>query len=58
MRVDLFLEVNFILPELLWTVLLGPEQFFEHFLDKYFHKYFHKLRQLINKSHQIFGSNA
>ena len=46
MRVDLFLEVNFILPKLLWTVLLGPEQFFEHFLDKYFlDKYFHKFEK-------------
>ena len=32
MRAGLFLEVNFILPEVLWTVLSGPEQFFEHFL--------------------------
>ena len=33
-RMDLFLEVNFILPEVLWPVLMGREQFFEHFPQK------------------------
>ena len=32
---DLFLEVNFILPEVLWPVLMGREQFFEHFPQKH-----------------------
>ena len=34
-RMDLFLEVNFILPEVLWPVLMGREQFFEHFPQKH-----------------------
>ena len=36
MRVDLFLEVNFILPELLWTVLLGQNNSLNTFLTNIF----------------------